>query len=74
MYKRPPKHKNGQVSVWAENARLKKHVAELEEALDRIRRMHNNGESDFLAPGKWCAGCGQVYPCDTIKVLRGTKK
>lgn len=47
------------------------HLAELEAAIDRIRRMHNNGESDFLAPGKWCAGCGEVYPCKTIRILQG---
>lgn len=55
------------------------HAAELEAAVDRVRRMHPRGaeESSNLAPGLWCPGCGEERrdrgfgACRTRRVLDG---
>ena len=55
------------------------HVAELEAAVDRVRRMHPRGseESHNLEPGLWCPGCGEQRrdrgfgACRTRRVLDG---
>ena len=52
------------------NTSLQHHVAELEAAIDRVRRLHRQADSP-LAPGKWCPGCGEVVPCATIRALNG---
>lgn len=37
-------------------------------AIERIKALHDVR----VAPGEMlCLGCGQVYPCDTIKALEG---
>lgn len=46
------------------------HVAELEAAIDRVRRLHSQDDG-YLAPGKWCPGCGEVAPCSTVRALNG---
>lgn len=53
-----------------EATRLAEHVAELEPALDRVRRLHSQDDS-LLEPGKWCPGCGHEEPCPTIRALKG---
>jgi len=60
--------------AWAEageHMTPEEHIAELEAAIDRVRRLHSQPQ-EFLAPGKWCPGCGWVEPCPTIRALNGT--
>lgn len=50
---------------------MTEHERELEEAIDRVRKLHTNELGQLLAPGKWCVGCGETYPCFTIRILNG---
>jgi hypothetical protein len=62
--------------VWTNGERSN---AELEAAVDRVRRMHPRGSEDSrpLAPGRWCPGCGETRTlegygsCRTRGVLDG---
>lgn len=45
-------------------------VEELQAALDRVRRLHQQ-ETGNLAAGDWCPGCGDREPCATKRAVRG---
>ena len=45
-------------------------VEELQAALDRVRRLHQQ-DTGNLAAGDWCPGCGDREPCATKRAIRG---
>lgn len=49
---------------------LEAHRDELEAAVDRVRRLHDQDES-VLARGAWCPADGQPEPCKTVQALNG---
>ena len=56
--------------VAAREQALRERVEELEAALDRVRRLHQQ-DTRYLAPGDWCPGCGDREPCATKRAVRG---
>lgn len=57
-------------SLRRQNDRLTTQVAELEPAVDRVRRLHSQ-DTSVLAAGEWCPGCGHEEPCPTTRALNG---
>lgn len=49
------------------------HIAELEAAIDRVRRLHSQHSDIGLADGAYCPGCGFPVPCPTERALRGER-
>lgn len=52
----------------------KRQIGELEAAIDRVRRLHDQYSAIGLAPGEWCPGCGHPEPCPTIRALNGQER
>lgn len=51
-------------------AQLQREHDELEAAVDRIRRLHDQDDS-VLARGTWCPADGEPEPCKTVRALNG---
>lgn len=49
---------------------LQREHDELEAAVDRVRRLHDQDDS-VLARGAWCPADGQPEPCQTTRALNG---